>query len=395
MADPLSIATGIGGLLTLADVVFGRLFKYVQAAKGASKEMTALSSEVGALYGILSNLHLVSRQMGDQALNSASRVRHIDSCAQTLEKLQKILDKDSMSSTRSQAVNIIKQLHWPFTSSEVKALLIEIERHKSTLGLALTADSLSGMLKSLSFQGAIRDSVDQIKAELRQRYEADTRIALNAKRQSVLMSFGKCDPAKDQKTNIKLRQPGTGIWLVESQEFVHWTNTENAKLWLQGIPGAGKTVLASVVIEEALRTSNSNHAVAFFYCDYKDSATQTPRFILGSLLQQIAKQDEESFKKLQNFCDIRNPECKNDFEYDPQHLRDLISDVTLGFDRTTIIVDGLDECGVHSVEVTELLASLNLGDRKTTIKTLFLSRDEFDIRECLQDYVELAIVAKR
>ncbi|KAL8686200.1 MAG: hypothetical protein Q9218_007275 [Villophora microphyllina] len=208
------------------------------------------------------------------------------------------------------------------------------------------------------------------------------------------MSFGKCDPAKDQKTNIKLRQPGTGIWLVESQEFVHWTNTESAKLWLQGILGAGKTVLASVVIEEALRTSSSNHAVAFFYCDYKDPTTQTPRLILGSLLQQIAKQDKESFEKLQSFYDLRNPECKNDFEYDPQQLCDLISDVTRGFDRTTVIVDGLDECGVHSVEVTELLASLNSRDKKTTIKTLFLSRDEIDIREYLQDYVELAIAAK-
>ena len=43
------------------------------------------------------------------------------------------------------------------------------------------------------------------------------------------------------------------------------------------------------VIEEALRTSNPSTAVAFFYCDYKDPATQGFSNILGSLPQQFAK----------------------------------------------------------------------------------------------------------
>lgn len=61
MADPLSVASGIGGLVTLTDLVFSRIFKYVQAVKGASKEIAALSSEVGALYGVLSSLQLVAQ----------------------------------------------------------------------------------------------------------------------------------------------------------------------------------------------------------------------------------------------------------------------------------------------------------------------------------------------
>ncbi|KAL8728294.1 MAG: hypothetical protein Q9181_005397 [Wetmoreana brouardii] len=320
---------------------------------------------------------------------------HIDSCTQTLEKLRMILDRHSTTSAKIQRVETIKQKFlWPFTSSEVKTLLAEIERHKTTLGLALNADGISGFLQSLSIQSAIRDSVDEIKVELRQRHEVDTRVAINSKRQSLLESFGKLDPGKNQKMSLKLRQPGTGLWLLGSQEFQDWSRTENTKLWLCGIPGAGKTVLAATIIEEALRTSSPNHAVAFFYCDYKDPATQNPSLILGSLIQQLAKQDEQSFEKVQNFCDTRNPNYSGNFDYDCQELRDLIHDIILSFDHATIIVDGLDECGTNATEVTELLASLNPKDTATNIKTLFLSREEVDISECLGHYVHVAIAAR-
>ncbi|KAL8751138.1 MAG: hypothetical protein Q9199_006626 [Rusavskia elegans] len=395
MADPLSVASGIGGLVTLTDLVFCRIFKYVQAVKGASKEISALSSEVGALYGILSSLQLVCQQLDPKMFVATTiRTHYINSCTQTLEKMRIILNKDSTSSLQTQTIESIKRkLRWPFSSSEVKTLLAECERHKTTLGLALKADSMSGLVQLLSSQDDIRDTVNEINTNLKQRHEADTRIAINEKRQSILNSFGTTDPSKNQKMGLKLRQPGTGLWLIESQEYRHWAQTENSKLWLQGIPGAGKTVLAATVIEEILRESNSNHAVAFFYCDYKDSATQKPHFILGSLMQQIAKQDEESFEKVKLFCDTYNPEYKDNVLYDPQELRDLICNLTISFNQATIVVDGLDEC-VNAGEVTELLASLNQEEKETNIKTLFLSRNEVEIREYLEGYAEIAIAAR-
>ncbi|KAL8760737.1 MAG: hypothetical protein Q9184_003095 [Pyrenodesmia sp. 2 TL-2023] len=377
MADPLTIATSIAGLVTLADLVFGRIFQYAKGVKEASNDIFRLSSEVGALYGILNTLRLVACQLEDEAFRSATRPYHLYSCTQTLEKLKAILDKDSTSCVHSQRVKSIKRkLHWPFKASEVKSLLAEIERHKATLGLALNAD-------------------DEIRLELRQKHEADTRVAMSLKREGILKTFGKVDPSKNQKMGLKLRQQGTGSWLIESQEFGEWSQTNNAKLWLHGIPGAGKTVLAATVIEEALRTSNTSHAVAFFYCDYKDTATQEPRLILGSLSQQIAKQDEQSFAKLQSFCERQNPECKDDFQYESQELRDLVLDLASSFDSVTVVVDGLDECGSKAAEVTELITSLNVTDSDINIKTILLSRDEFDIRNHLEDFTKLEIAAKR
>lgn len=178
MADPLSIGTGIAGLVTLAEVVFTRLSNYVQAVKGANKEITALSSEVGALYGILNRLRLISDQLESEGFDPATQDQHIHSCRQTLEKMQKILEKDSTPSAQTHSIESIRRrLHWPFTSSEVKTLLAEIERQKTTLGLALNADGMSGLIQSLSIQGTIRDDVQDIKSKLKQRNEADIRIA--------------------------------------------------------------------------------------------------------------------------------------------------------------------------------------------------------------------------
>ena len=55
------------------------------------------------------------------------------------------------------------------------------------------------------------------------------------------------------------------------------------------------------MIEEAVRISSTRNAVAFFYCDYKNAETQDLLNLLGSLAQQFAKQDEESFAKLREF----------------------------------------------------------------------------------------------
>jgi len=66
---------------------------------------------------------------------------------------------------------------------------------------------------------------------------------IGSERKIILDTFGSFDPSGHQKIAIKLRQPGTGVWFTEGSPFRRWIETPNAKLWLYGIPGAGKTVL--------------------------------------------------------------------------------------------------------------------------------------------------------
>ena len=394
MTDPLSVSASISGLITLADIVFRRTYKYVRAVKKAPKEISALSAELGSLYGILNSLQLISRQLEDETFDTSTRIHHVQSCFETLEHVRSILDKDDTSSLRDQRLETLKRrLRWPFTSSEVKDLIAEIERHKATLGLALNVDCMTGLLQALSRQDEVQSTVEGIRTELKERREAETRIAMDKERREILKSFAKVDPRSNHDMSLKLRSPGTGLWLTEGREFKQWMETRNAKLWFYGIPGAGKTVLASSVIEEALRTSNLSTAVAFFYCDYKDTATQDLSNILGSLAQQFAKQDEDSFTKLRDFYEAYNPEHRPNIEYDSDFLFTLVKEMTLIFGNSIIIIDGLDECGMKASVVVDSLAALNEGD-DSTIKTIFFSRDEIDIRERLEYYTMVSIAAR-
>jgi hypothetical protein len=43
------------------------------------------------------------------------------------------------------------------------------------------------------------------------------------------------DVRKWQDSNVRLRQPGTGIWFTDGIEFRSWLSSRNSKLWINGI----------------------------------------------------------------------------------------------------------------------------------------------------------------
>ncbi|KAJ7117136.1 hypothetical protein C8R44DRAFT_596639, partial [Mycena epipterygia] len=79
-------------------------------------------------------------------------------------------------------------------------------------------------------------------------------------------------------------QPGTGGWFLTSPEFRDWESGCGKNLWCRGMPGAGKTVLASLVVHHLEHQSQSkNIGVACIYLNYKEAESQTPHNLLGSL----------------------------------------------------------------------------------------------------------------
>ena len=58
-------------------------------------------------------------------------------------------------------------------------MINDVERHKATLTLALTADDMTGTLKALSRQNAAAKDLAAIKDELKAAREAKTRITID------------------------------------------------------------------------------------------------------------------------------------------------------------------------------------------------------------------------
>jgi hypothetical protein len=131
--------------------------------------------------------------------------------------------------------------------------------------------------------------------------------------------------------------------------------------------------------------------MAFFFCDYKKRETQLASTILGSLVKQLALQDDRGLLDLEAFYEAHNPKGQPPKEVTANELCDLLKIMASHFKYTTILIDGLDEIETNRSETLEMLCGLTCT---VNLKTLFASRDEVDIRNCLAEYANISIAAQ-
>jgi hypothetical protein len=144
MAEPLSIAASIAGLMTIADIVIRNGYKYITAVRDSDKAVASLINEVNSLSGTLHSLRNIAEGLeGENApFIPTTQVHHIESCYRTLRKISELLDKFELSKTKGLLDQAKQRLRWPLTHSETKALTAEVGRQRKTLNLALNADEM-------------------------------------------------------------------------------------------------------------------------------------------------------------------------------------------------------------------------------------------------------------
>jgi hypothetical protein len=142
MGDPLSVAASVAGLITIAETVIRNGYQYVRDAEGAGSQIATLILEITNLFGVLHSLRLVACRFEGEDFDSTMQIHHIQSCYEILDKIQKQLDKADPAKSRNRLDAARRKLQWPLSSSETKSLIAEVERHKSTLSLALNADGM-------------------------------------------------------------------------------------------------------------------------------------------------------------------------------------------------------------------------------------------------------------
>ncbi|UPK97329.1 hypothetical protein LCI18_008264 [Fusarium solani-melongenae] len=389
----MEVAASIAGLVSLADLVFRYATKYVKSFKGARKEVEDISREIKNLSLVLHRLSFVAITLeetlssDETGVSSNITLHHLYGCQELLTRLRKRLGgAESDIGSESHFRRIQGQLKWPFSSDETKGILQDLERQKQAIDLALAADSLKSLTLLLSRQSAANSDISQLKEDVKHILDIETRVVLDEKKRVVLGFFTKANPYSEFATNRGLRQGLTGLWLTQGPEFEEWYRTPGSKLWCSGIPGAGKSVLAAAMIDECLQR-NSNHpriALAYFFCTYRDEKTQNSTSILSSLCSQLARQNENAFRILQEYHDELTPERQLPAEASTKKLIKVLREMCSFFDRTYLIVDGLDECGKHVEESVGDLAAL-LPSPDETLNLALLSRDEIPIREIVED----------
>jgi hypothetical protein len=105
--------------------------------------------------------------------------------------------------------------------------------------------------------------------------------------QAILDWITPIDYASQQSDFISRRQAGTGQWLLHSAEFHEWVEADKQILFCPGIPGAGKTILTSIIVDELTTRfyENKSVGIAYLYCNFRRKDDQEVQDLLASLLK--------------------------------------------------------------------------------------------------------------
>jgi Cdc6-like AAA superfamily ATPase len=92
------------------------------------------------------------------------------------------------------------------------------------------------------------------------------------------------DYGPQQSDYFQRQQPGTGQWILDFEEFQTWLDTSRETLFCPGMPGAGKTILSSIVVDHLTsKFHHENIGIAYIYCNFRRQHEQNIDDLLASL----------------------------------------------------------------------------------------------------------------
>lgn len=165
------------------------------------------------------------------------------------------------------------------------------------------------------------------------------------------------DPVYD--FNKSRRLEGTCQWVFETQTYQTWLGGSGSRdLWVVGIPGAGKSVLATSIIDN-LRENPDFLTLYFFFRD-GDPLTVSSLEMVACLIAQLMKTgiDKERLMRILKL-QVQSSSFFMNTETEPRNLGKLCAtflEMLRGFPIPVIVIlDALDECTDPSSVVRHLL----------------------------------------
>ncbi|KAK6540680.1 hypothetical protein TWF694_008073 [Orbilia ellipsospora] len=182
-------------------------------------------------------------------------------------------------------------------------------------------------------------------------YEVLQGVALSqqeGKHHEILEWLSPGNVSPRHNTVTMARQAGTGKWFLTQREFSKWSKCSESSsniLWCNGIPGAGKSTISSIVIEHLElsreKDTTTRIAVAYFYFDFSNKGIDARNFT-RSLLKQLVIQCPQFPQGLVELFKSFSASSKTEIEN--QKIEEFLLRTVSKFTTTFLVVDALDEC---------------------------------------------------
>ncbi|GLA01286.1 hypothetical protein AnigIFM60653_011535 [Aspergillus niger] len=169
--------------------------------------------------------------------------------------------------------------------------------------------------------------------------------------------------------------PGCAKWLFRDNAFSEWFDVSAQApqyLWLQGMPGAGKTYLCAAAVGHA----RERHRVLFALVNHAAKKTTTALGVLQSMIFQAAEENQDLQAIL---LEAKERELRGNTLYVTELFKSFLKTAS----QTYIMIDGLDEMDERERQV--LLERLEeIAKECCDLRILISCRPEGDISRRLE-----------
>ncbi|KAJ7652403.1 hypothetical protein DFH06DRAFT_1331042 [Mycena polygramma] len=427
MADIVGL---VATILQLIDLV-GRSRVYIKGFRDAPQEQQRLLSEIQDVEALVDQLNrrLETGHLSEWPGGMEQVREPLLQMKATMERLTSQLNVTRPIS------KVSSRLSWPlWGKEEVREGLETIERFKGLLAVWLgmsTWDCAQDVLFAVKDLGkaqrtnheyitkaiqlstqelkgvpgsvmtAVMDSKEAQQIGHNQIYGSITHLSQrqemyydSAERDMILDWLSPINSFLRQADISSMQQSGTGKWFVQGDLMKQWRSGKPKTVWCRGmrefnIPaldhsaegstaGAGKTVLASMVVDD-LRTipDSQNTGVAVIYLNHKETEIQTPSNVLAALWRQLTVGKPLTDVVRQLYAKHRERRTRPTLEDIFFVLYLTLSELSSAF----IIIDALDEYP----ETQRHILLHHLSPLPSAVNLLITSRPHINIKHIIAD----------
>ncbi|KAK4221495.1 hypothetical protein QBC38DRAFT_429020 [Podospora fimiseda] len=181
----------------------------------------------------------------------------------------------------------------------------------------------------------------------------------------------------------------TGSYLLDSVELLQWIKTTGGTLFCYGDPGAGKTVIASAVIDSIHKVleNHTDQGLAYFYAVYKNAEDQSVPQTLRSLLKALGTRRRRTSNQLPVAIKRLYEKCQRLSKVpSDEELVETIEGVVDDFDKFFLVIDAMDELPPESqFRVGDVLHTLRRKTGKMNILVTSIRSEEIEALDVFTD----------
>lgn len=375
MAEALAVVGVVASIIQLVNFstrVVARLDQLYSDSKEVPKAFRGVRTELPLLSNILEQLKeaIDSTSIADGSKKALVTV--VTGCNEQVAQLDAILEKTLPETNDS----------W---RTKGKKAMVSLHHDAKVENITRTLRNYIGIL---TFYYAAASSTLQPltgKVFLEKFYIFKSNGQIDTKLCKIYQWLSAPDPSVNYQKALKLREADTGLWLLKDDTYNRWKRAFTSPIWLYGIPGCGKTILSSTVLQNVLQycEDDPGKITAYFFFDFNDIEKQDPEMMVRSLLCQLSQQS----KKFPASLDALFSSSENgQRQPSARALLDALRSMIQEFPQVYIVLDALDECAQRQnlLETLQSMAAWQLQN----LHLLVTSQKERDIERTLERFVD-------